>query len=438
MNQNQAKRLLDRVLVLAKSGKSEAIASLRNTRGGNSRFAVNEITSSSEVETLSLSVTVKIGKRAATATTNQLDDRSIDDVVSRAQRMAKLSPENPESMPPLGKQKYIAVPRASDPATVNATPELRAKAAGAAIAAAKGAKVTIAGFYEHGTHVSALASTGGLHAFHAWTSVDLSCSARTPDGTGSGWAGATSNRVGDLDAAALAKTAVDKATQSAKPRRLEPGKYTVVLEPNAVAGLLDSFTGNLGARRADEGRSFFTKAGGGTKIGQKLFPDIITLRSDPADAGLASAPFDGEGFPRAPTKWLDKGTLTGLTYSRYWAQKQGKQPTGNPDGWILEGGTATREQLIKDVKRGVLITRFWYIRQLDPQTILLTGLTRDGTFLIENGAIAGPVNNFRFNESPVQMLARCDALTATVLTEGARVPALRTHEFNLASVSEAV
>lgn len=439
MTEAQAQRLLERVMVLAGNAKgTEAFASLVHTRSGNSRFAVNEITSSSEVETLSLAVSIQVGKRSATATTNQLDDRSIDNVVGRAQRMARLAPETPEAMPVLGKQKVAAVAKASDPATASFSPAGRAKAVEAMLAAAKGASVTIAGFYEHATRLRAVASSAGLLAAHAWTQASLSCTARTADGTGSGWAGAQSNRTADLDAPLLAKTAVDKAVSSARPRRLEPGRYTVVLEPAAVANIVDEMTGAFSARRADEGRSFFTKAGGGTKVGEKLFPDFITLRSNPYDAALSAQPFDGEGLPLAATTWIDRGTVKALRYDRYWAKKNGTSPTGNPGGFILDGGKATRDELVKGVKRGVLITRFWYIREVDPQSILLTGLTRDGTYLIEDGAIVAPVNNFRFNESPVQVLARCDGLSAGVLTEGWRVPAVRTHEFNLASISEAV
>lgn len=437
--EGQAKRLLDRVLMLAASGKgASATASLRGSDGGNTRFAVNEITSSSDVEKLTLSVTVQFGKRSATAVTNQLDDRSIDDVVARAIRMAKLAPVNPEAMEPLGKQKYTAIKAARDGKTVDLSPKERAKAAGAVIGAGDGAKVQIAGFYEHASEMTALASSEGLWAFHAWSSCSMSCTARTTDGTGSGWSSASSNRAVDVDAAALAKIAVDKATSSAKPRRLEPGRYTVVLEPAAVANLVDELSSQLGARRADEGRSFFSKPGGGTRVGEKLFPDFITLRTDPTDVALTASPFDGEGVPLTPTRWIDKGTVTALSYGRYWASKQGKPATGSPEGWILDGGKVTRDELIKGVKRGVLITRFWYIRSLDPQTIMLTGLTRDGTFLIENGAIVGPVMNFRFNESPVQMLANCDALTPSVVAGGMRAPALRTHDFHLASISEAV
>jgi len=437
--ESQTKRLLDRVLMLAASAKgSSATAALRGTDGGNTRFAVNEITSSSDVERLTLSVSVQFGHRSATAVTNQLDDRSIDDVVGRATRMARLAPENPEAMPPLGKQRYIPVRGARDDKTIELGPKERAKAVGAVVGAGDAAKVQIAGFYEHASEMTALASSEGLWAFHAWSSCGMSCTARTPDGTGSGWSSASSNRAADIDASALAKIAVDKSVSSAKPRRLEPGRYTVVLEPAAVADLTGELASQLGARRADEGRSFFARPGGGTRIGEQLFPDTVTLRSDPSDAALTATPFDGEGVPLAPTRWIDKGKVTALTYGRYWANKQGVAPTGSPEGWILDGGKATRDELIKGVKRGVLITRFWYIRSLDPQSILLTGLTRDGTYLIENGAIVAPVMNFRFNESPVQVLMRCDGLTPSVVAGGMRVPALRTHDFNLASISEAV
>ena len=441
IDQGEARALLAKVIALAKKTPgADAIASLSSAHSGNTRFAVNEITSSGDIETQDLSVTIKLGKRSATATTNQLDDRSIADAVARAARMAKLSPENPESMPPLGKQTYKAAKASRDNATATLGPEPRAKAAGTAIASATSAKVTIAGFYDHSARSRALATSAGLSAFHTWTSAGFTCTARTTDATGSGWAGGSSHRAADFDASALAKIAVDKAVKSAKPTKLDPGRYTVVLEPAAVADLLGFLTGAFDARRADEGRSFFSKAGGGTRVGEKLFPDFITLRTDPTDPQLETTPFDAGGFPIAPTTWVDKGVVKALAYDRFWAQKQGKQPTGSPQGWILDGGKATREELIKGVKRGVLITRFWYLRWIDPQTILITGLTRDGVFLIENGEVTRPVNNFRFNESPVQMLGKCDALTPSVVAPQGRirVPALRTHEFNLASISEAV
>jgi predicted Zn-dependent protease len=430
------KPLVDRVLRRVPKG-AEAIVSVRSDRRGNTRFARSEITSSGDIERLNLSVTVQFGKRLATATTNQHDDHSLDEVVARAARMAKLAPENPEAMPALGKQTFVKA-NARDAATAKLTPAERAKAVGVAIAAGDAAKLAIAGFYEHATTQRALATSAGLWALHESTSAGFSCTARTNDGTGSGWAETSSHRAADLDANTLAKIAVDKATKSASPRRLDPGRYTVVLEPAAVADLLQFVIGALGARRADEGRSFFAKPGGGTRVGEKLFPDFVTLSSDPADAQTGGAPFDFEGLPVKATKWIEAGVIKALTYGRYWASKQNQKPTGSPNGWTLASGNMSRAELLEGVKRGVLITRFWYLRDLDPQALLVTGLTRDGTFSITNGEVAGPVNNFRFNESPIQMLAKCDAVGPSWLADGMRVPGLRTHEFNLASISEAV
>jgi predicted Zn-dependent protease len=401
LTQPEVRRLHDRVLTLVRATKgAEALVAVRSAREGNTRFALNEISTSGEVERLSITLTVQFGQRSASAVTNQLDDRAIDDLVGRVIRMARLAPENPEQMAVLGRQSYLAGKGAVDPATARLAPELRAKAIGAAIAAGDAAKVQIAGFFSHGSQAVALASSAGMSAYHEATRCGFSCTARTADGTGSGWAGAGSNRFAELDVPALAGIAVDKATSSAKPKKLEPGRYTVILEPAAVASLLGFFTGALDARRADEGRSFFSK----NPPGKKLFP---------------------------------------LAYTRYWARKQGKPPTGLPDGVTLDGGAATRDELIKGVQRGVLITRFWYLRPIDRQSLMITGLTRDGVYLIENGAITHPVNNFRFNESPVQMLAKCDGLGTTTIptgseNDGVRVPILRTHEFNLASISDAV
>jgi predicted Zn-dependent protease len=440
LTQPEVRRLHDRVLTLVRATKgAEALVAVRSAREGNTRFARNEISTSGEVERLSITLTVQFGQRSASAVTNQLDDRAIDDLVGRVIRMARLAPENPEQMAVLGRQSYLAGKGAVDPATARLAPELRAKAIGAAIAAGDAAKVQIAGFFSHGSQAVALASSAGMSAYHEATRCGFSCTARTADGTGSGWAGAGSNRFAELDVPALAGIAVDKATSSAKPKKLEPGRYTVILEPAAVASLLGFFTGALDARRADEGRSFFSK----NPPGKKLFPDLITLRSDPTDAALGARPFDPDGLPLAALTWIDHGTLTGLAYTRYWARKQGKPPTGLPDGVTLDGGAATRDELIKGVQRGVLITRFWYLRPIDRQSLMITGLTRDGVYLIENGAITHPVNNFRFNESPVQMLAKCDGLGTTTIptgseNDGVRVPILRTHEFNLASISEAV
>jgi predicted Zn-dependent protease len=213
-----------------------------------------------------------------------------------------------------------------------------------------------------------------------------------------------------------------------------------VLEAPAVAELLGVLAESLQARSADEGRSFFSKPGGGTRIGETLWSSSISVRSDPADVALGSTPWNQEGLPLSAASWIAEGKLRQLAISRYWAKHTGVVPVPFPNSFELAGGVETVAQLVAGVQRGVLITRFWYVNYLDPNTLLSTGTTRDGTFLIERGEIVGPVNNFRFNESPNTMLKNCDGLTNGVIPPAfdVRVPALRTHEFNLASVSEAV
>lgn len=445
LTQPQARKLTDAVLSAGKKlAKDAALSvSVQTGRAANTRFARSEITSTGDVDDTVLTVEVGFGKRHAQASTNQTDAPALLSVLQRAIAMARLAPEDPELMPLLGPQKYLTPAPAFDRATAELPAAARAEAAHLAIAAADAAKVELAGFHDLRAGATALANSAGLFAYHAETGVSFTCTARTQDGSGSGWGQAYSNRWSTLDTAGAARVAIDKGVAAQKPRKLDPGRYTVVLEPAAVGDLLYFFISALDARRADEGRSFFARKGGGTRLGEQLFGPHITLRSDPASKLMPGAPFDGEGVPQRAVTWVDKGKATALRYSRFWAAKQGQQPTGAPSVTELAGGDATPETLLGGVKRGVLITRFWYNRWVDPQSILITGLTRDGVFLIEDGKVVAPVNNFRYNESPVLMLKNADALGKDAVrlatADGRlRVPALRTHEFNLASISDAV
>lgn len=450
-----AKKILARVLATAVklgAGQREltTFASLRSSRGGHTRFGASEVTQATEVERVELTVTIGLGKRRASATTNQPGGGGIEDVVARALRLARLSPENPEALPPLGLQKIARAAGAVDAATVQAGAAVRAAAAKIAIDKARAAGLKIAGFYEVEHTSTSLASSAGLWAHHEATSAKYSCSARNQEGSGAGSAGGASYRVADLDAEKYASVAIAKALAAAKPRRLDPGKLTVVLEPAATAALARFVLDALDARTTDEGRSFYSKprsggagAGAGSRVGEKLFPETITIRSDPGDFAAGGEPFDGEGVPQRAVSWIDRGVLTALPYDRFWAQQQGKVATGAASGWSIAGGNATRDELIKGVTRGLLITRFFYLGLVDPQLLRVTGLTRDGVFLIERGAIVGPVNNFRFNHSAAELLARCDGLGAAevVNTDGGgrlRAPLLRSQEFQLSSISEAI
>jgi len=249
-----------------------------------------------------------------------------------------------------------------------------------------------------------------LFAYQSNTSSNYTLTVRTADGTGSGWAGADHPDWSKVDVKAVVQRAIDKARSSRNPVAIEPGRYTVILEPQAVGDLVQLLAFALDARSADEGRSAFSKQGGGTKIGEKVVDERVTLLSDPADPGLLSNTFDGQGLPARRQVWIDNGVLKKLTYSRFWAQKKSQEPDAGTNAVRLVGGTASLDDLIQSTPRGVLVTRLWYLRQVDPRTELYTGLTRDGTFLIENGKISRSVKNFRFNESPLFMLNNLETL----------------------------
>jgi len=284
----------------------------------------------------------------------------------------------------------------------------------------------------------------GLFAYNTATNVNFNVTVRTPDGKGSGYASKGFNDVAKLDVAAVNKIAAQKAAGSSAAKAIEPGKYTVVLEPAAAIVLLENLFFNFDARSADEGRSFISLPGGKTKLGQKLVDERVTIYSDPQNTDLPTSTWSGDGRAQEKVAWIDKGTVKNLFYSRYWAQKKGVKAVPQPDGVVMEGGTASLQDLIKSTEKGILVTRLWYIRSVDPQTLLLTGLTRDGTFYIENGQIKFPVKNFRFNESPVIMLNNLEALgkpERTVSGESgihAMITPIKIRDFTFSSLSDAV
>ncbi|HEU4403744.1 MAG TPA: TldD/PmbA family protein [Polyangiaceae bacterium] len=440
------RHVAEQALALAAQLAPGAQASVRAEDGRSSytRFAVNEATGAGDTDRASVALRIALGKRHVTASSNRADPAALRALVERAAAMAKLAPEDPEAMPVLGPQSYGPKGPTHDEATASFPHERRGAQVREAIDACGRAGVAGAGFFDSLAGAYVIASSAGLRAEHRETRAAFSMTARTPDGTGSGWAGTSSERAADLDPARLAATAIAKGTRSAKPRPLPPGRYTVVLEPEAVADLMLYFVGALDARQADEGRSFFARKGGGNRVGETLFAADINLESDPADPALPGPAFDVEGLPVPKTRWVEGGRLRALRYSRYWASKQGKPQTGLPRGYHLAGGRAASvQELVKGVQKGLLVTRFWYIRWVDPQTMLLTGLTRDGLFAIERGEVAYPVRNFRFNESPAKVLANATGLTReTFRAYGGsvplRVPALVANDFFMASPSDAV
>ena len=442
---DDTKKLTDRILSFSKAESTFVAVNL--TDRANLRFARNTATTSGAATQINVVITASFGKRAASVTVAQLDDDSLQRACKRAEEVAKVSPENPEAMPDLGPQTYTATkPYFEDAA--KASPEWRASAAETAIGLSKKNDVVSAGFVETRAITQAVASSKGLFAYDRYTSADFNLTSRTPDGSGSGWASKSFNELRLVDPAKTASVAIDKAVLAKSPAAIEPGKYTVVLEPAAVADLVAFmlFAGN--ARQSDEGRSFYSKKGGGNRIGEQIVGDKVTIYSDPAHPLAPTVAFDGSGLPVTRNTWVEKGVLKDLFYSRFWAEKMNKKPTGGPTNVVMEGGTATTNELIAGVERGVLVTRFWYIRPLDPQTILYTGLTRDGLFLIEKGKVTRAVKNMRWNESPIVAFNNLDAMTpAERVVSGEGIggggfsivcPAARIREFTFSSGSDAV
>jgi predicted Zn-dependent protease len=443
LSREDARALADRVLKFSTAGQTRVTIS--SIWSGNTRFADATITTGGGVTDTSVTVTVTLGRRRASSSTNVLDDAGLKRTVDLAATLARLAPEDPELMPELGPQTYSSVDAFIE-RTTDLDPETRAGAVRAAVdsvrASGKAAgDVFAAGFLEANGRVVAVANSNGLFAYHRTSDVDFSVTARTPDGTGSGWARSGARDWGRIDPAAVGRIAAQKAVASRNPQSIEPGLYTAVLEPQAVNDLVPLLAGALSARNADEGRSPFSKAGGGNRIGEKVADERVTLYSDPADPALLGQPFDNEGLPVGRVVWIEKGILRNLAYTRFWAQKQGVRPTGGValGGLTLAGGTKSTEELIAGCERGILVTHFFYIRALDPRTVLQTGLTRDGAFLVEKGKITRALKNFRWNESPLLLLNRLEDIGRPEPTAAGRMmPALRVRDFNFTSLSDAV
>ncbi|MCR5887899.1 TldD/PmbA family protein [Hymenobacter sp. J193] len=441
LSKDEAQNILKKVLSFSTADECEV--TLNGTTGGNVRSARNAISTSGALDNVSLAVESRFGKRSGVATCNEFDDATLRRCVQRAEEIARLAPENPDYVPLLGPQQYLASPLSFAQSTAGITPDFRAQQMAATLQLCEQRKLSSAAFLEDSAGFVAKRNNKGLEAYQQATDLTFSITVRTPDGTGSGYATADYNDASKFDAARLAKTAADKAAMSRQAKALEPGKYTVILEPaalvaNSDASLLGAMMGAMDARSADEGRSFLSKKGGGNKKGEKLFDERVTIYSDPTHPEIADLTFAGDGRPRQKTTWVEKGVVKNLYSSRFWAQKQGIPDLPPPGGFIMEGGTQSLEEMIKGTAKGILVTRLWYIRPVDPQTLLYTGLTRDGTFYIENGKIKHPIKNFRFNESPIIMLNNLEALGKPQRVAGNLVPPLKIRDFTFTSLSDAV
>lgn len=423
--------VLDQALSL--SSADETTAALEERRSAATRFSDNAISQNVVKETATLSVRVAFGRRCGQASTSRLDADGVREAVERAASAARSAPEDPEHVELPGPQDYPRVDafRAS---TAEASPEALARKLLPALDAARRRGLRMAGSLQADVARTTVAGSRGLRAAHAATSAFFTGTALTEDS--SGWAQRWSADLASLDLQEASSTAMDKAEAARAPRDLEPGDYETVLEAPAVSDLLLFLAWSMGAKAAAEGRSF---ASG--RLGERIAAERVTIRSVPDHPACPGSPFAWDWTAARPVTWVERGVLRTLSAGRWWAREHGIEPASFSNV-VMEGGEADLPGLLRGVKRGLLVTRLWYIRFVNPKEMLLTGMTRDGLFWVEDGEIRHAVRNFRFNESVLRVLSAIEALgrpRITCGTEGdspALVPDARVSSFTFSSRTE--
>ena len=442
LTRDEALTLCDGVLAHAKAaGAEDASVSVQHSQESHARFADNRVTTSGRSEDVSITATVWVGRRRGAATGNDTSPAALEQLAAEAVQIARVSPVHREYVPTLGPTTY-AQERGFAERTANVDLGARAKILAGVLDACRAAKVTGAGFHTARASATATATANGNRRFFRSSEGGMSVTARSADGTGSGYYAGDHFDLSRLDVRKIADEAVGKAVRSRNPRPIEPGTYPVILEPQAVADLIGSLTNAFDARTADEGRSAFSAKGGKTRLGEQMFNERINLYSDPMHAEMPATPSTNEGIPATRLSLIKGGVVEHLEYSRFWAREQKRDPSPGPVNYILESTAAPTPlaRMIESMERGLLISRFWYVRQIDARTIMLTGLTRDGLWWIDKGRIQHPVRNLRFNQSVLAMLApwNVEAIGAPERRSPLMVPALKLSGFTFTSISDAI
>lgn len=456
LTRDEAQQLIKKIL--GYSTFPDCQVTLSASEQAYTRFANNGITTASFNLRNTVSIVTSRDGRTGSYGVNDMDDASLRAAVQKAEELAAIAPPDPERLPPLGPQQFPETHDYDEATAVARAPQMIPHVKTIIDASAK-QKLVAAGLIERSHRVTAVANKSGLFGYHRSADSQLTTTIRMADGSSSGWAGQPSTKLSEIDSAKLAAAASEKCLRWRNPHKLDPGNYTVLMEPTAAGDLIRLMAGAFSARESEEGRTFLSKRGGGTLLGEKVFPEFVTLRTDPFDSRQPALPWTGDLLPTRAISWVEKGVIANLAYDRYWANKTGKPATpgggggrgggggfggfGGAGSLIMEGGKSSMDELIAAVERGLLITHFWYIRGVNQQTLQQTGLTRDGLFLIENGKITTPVMNFRFLESPVRLLKNTRMLGPAMRVRGLEggmmiAPALVASDFPLPSVSDAV
>ena len=441
----ELRRIAARVLELSEADETEV--TIEAETDALTRFANNTIHQNVAEQGVAISVRAVADGRTARATTNRSDEESLRRTTRAALELARHQPKNPDLLPmarPVKRSAGTAVQRYFE-GTAAASPAERARVVAAVCREAQRGGHTVAGIFSTGAHAMAIANSRGVFAHHTQTRAQFSITAM--DGDSSGWAKTTSPDLQDIDAEKLARRAMEKAERSRQPREIAPGRMTVILEPAAVLDLAGFLFYDFAGTAVHDNRSCFNN-----RMGKPLFGKNIEMWDDVYHPLQTGAPFDGEGLPRERVRLVEAGVPKTLVYSRATAKKMKAKPTGHglplPNEWgeaplnlVLEGGDSSLEKMIASTDRGVLLTRVWYVREVDPYEKVLTGMTRDGTFLVEGGRVTAGLRNMRFNESVLEMLANVEAMGPAVRASGEEafdmvVPAMKVRDFHFTELTK--
>lgn len=438
ISQEDALTIVDEAI--ANSEADGVFINLSSSEAVLSRFSENQISQNIHKNKFTLNVTSYYGRQSASASTSELDPQSIKATLRRAEELAQFAPEDPEWIELLPQQVYEDRQPAFDLALKDFSPLQRGEIIKQVCELAKKAKVDGSGTLSSNIGLSAIGNSAGLRAVQQGTDASFSFTAKQD--SGSSWSKLSAWDLSSLPILATSEKTIERAISSRDPQAIEPGKYTVIFEAQAMSSLLPWVVWNLDARAADEGRSFMSRTDDEGKIhnrlGEKLFSSLVQIHRDPAHPLIQAGTFFGNGLANNYLKIIENGVPQTLSYSRYWAKQKATQPTGGMYPIVMAGSDRSTEDLIAGTDKGILVTRAWYVRYINPRTLEVTGMTRDGTFLIENGKITRPVQNLRFNQSLPEMLNNVVAVGKAQRCGGSVIPACKVKNFNFSSVTDSV
>lgn len=438
ITQKEAIALIE--FAIAQSQADGIFVSLSANETALSRFSENQISQNVRKNTFSITVTSYFGKRSASASTTELDRDAIALTVKRAEDLASIAPEDPEWVELLPKQTYSDRTPAFDRATATLSPLKKGEIIQQVCSLSKDAGVNGSGTLSFQVSLNAIGNSAGLRGCDRTTEADFSFTARIDNG--SSWNRCTAWSI-DLPIVELTKKVIKRAIASRNSQAIEPGDYTVVFEPSAFASLLPWVIWNLDARAADEGRSFMSLSDDsgkpiGNKVGEQLFNPLVQVQRNAAHPLLQGGRFFGDGLSNEHLDIVKDGIPQTLSYSRYWAKEQNKEPTGSMYPMVMTGSDKTVADLIASTERGIFVSRAWYVRYVNPRTLEVTGMTRDGTFLIENGKISYPIKNLRFNQCLPEMLENVVALSQVKRCGGSIIPGCKVENFHFSSITDSI